>query len=547
MDGECDVVVVGGGSTGCGIARDLARRGVSVVLVERGNLTHGTTGRMHGLLHSGARYADGDPESATQCIEENRVVRSIAGHCVEPTGGLFVCLEDDDPDYLERKRTACEAAGIPVEVLTGAAAREREPALAADTAAALAVPDAAVDPFRLCVANAADAEAHGARILTHTPVVDVERTGDTVTGVTVEGEAGLRTIEADVVVNATGAWTGQLATMAGLGVAVRPSKGAMTIMNVRQVDTVINHCRPRGDADIVVPHETTAILGTTDVDVDDPDDFEEARWEVETLIDDLSRLVPELATARSIRSFWGVRPLYDPGSGDEDPTAVSRDFAVLDHEERDGVTGFVSVVGGKFTTYRLMAERVADLVCARLGVATPCTTAETPLPGHADPDRLASAMERFGLTSPVARRSRQRLGSRAADVLETDGPNPVVCGCEAVTRAEVQDAIERSHAHADLNEVRIRTRASMGNCQGAFCCQALANELFPAADRETVEAAFRELYEERWKGQRHALWGEHLGQAMLGYALHATTWNRDRWPPETPLEWNRYGGADGGH
>jgi len=97
-----------------------------------------------------------------------------------------------------------------------------------------------------------------------------------------------------------------------------------------------------------------------------------------------------------------------------------------------------------------------------------------------------------------------------------------------VTRAEIRDAVSQSGS--DLNAVRIRTRASMGNCQGGFCCQNMANELHPEYDEETVREALDDLFQERWKGERHALWGEQLSQAMLNYALHATTMNRDRDP-----------------
>ena len=313
-----DVVVVGGGSTGCGVARDLAMRGVDVTLVEKGNLTHGTTGRMHGLLHSGGRYAVSDRASAAECIEENTIVRDIAAHCVEETGGLFVERPEDDAAYFEEKLAGCAACDIPTEVLSGAEARDREPYLAADVQRAIAVPDAAVDPFRLCVANAEAAESRGARVATHATVTDVLVEAGEVVGVELAhddapdkrgGGAGTERVEADHVVNATGAWAGRLAAMAGADVAVRPSKGAMAVTNVRQVDTVINRCRPKGDADIVVPHETTAILGTTDVEVEDPENYPEEQWEVDLLIDELSRLVPILSEARTVRSFWRATPL----------------------------------------------------------------------------------------------------------------------------------------------------------------------------------------------------------------------------------------------
>ncbi|MFC7069083.1 anaerobic glycerol-3-phosphate dehydrogenase subunit GlpA [Halobaculum lipolyticum] len=544
MSERTEVVVIGGGSTGCGVARDLAMRGVDVTLVEQGNLTHGTTGRMHGLLHSGGRYAVSDQASARECIEENRVLRDIASHCVEMTGGLFVKRPEDTEEYFRQKLEGCRECDIPAEVLTAEEAREVEPFLAGDIDKAIRVPDGAIDPFRLCVANAADAEEHGARVETHSPVTDVlvedgeivgvEVTHESGAGKRVHGtEGGTEAIYADHVVNATGAWAGRIGDMAGVNVEVRPSKGVMTVMNVREVDTVINRCKPKGDADIVVPHETTCILGTTDEEVDDPEDYPEEAWEVDLMIEELSKLVPMLEDARTIRSYWGVRPLYEPpGTGTTDPTDITRDFFLLDHADRDDLPGMTSIVGGKFTTYRLMAEKISDHVCDLLGVDADCETADVPLPGSEDFTVLRDYMDDFGLRSPIGRRSMQRLGSRADEVLETDEPNPVVCQCEAVTRAELRDAI--GEAGTDLNDVRLRTRASMGNCQGGFCVHRMANDLrdFGGYDRATVDAALDELWQERWKGQRHALWDQQLSQAMLNHLLHATTMNRDGAAPE---------------
>jgi len=534
------IAVIGGGSTGIGIARDLSMRGLDVTLVEQGNLTHGTTGRMHGLLHSGGRYAVSDQASATECIEENRVLRDIASHCVEMTGGMFVKRPEDTEEYFQKKLSGCEACDIPAEVISGERAREREPYLAKDIDKAISVPDGAVDPFRLVVANAASAQEHGARIETHTKVTDLLVEDGEIVGIEVEhgaksGErvhgvqSGREEIRADHVVNATGAWAGRIGNMAGLDIEVRPSKGVMTIMNVRQVDTVINRCKPKGDADIIVPHETTAILGTTDEEVEDPEDYPEEEWEVDHMIDTLKQLVPMLEEARTIRSFWGVRPLYEPPDvGSDDPTDITRDYFLLDHEERDSVQGMTSIVGGKFTTYRMMGEEIADHIVGKFGIDSECRTADVPLPGSEDFSVLREYMDEFGLRSPIGRRSVERLGSRADEVLKTDDPNPVVCDCEGVTRAEVRDAI--SQAGPDLNATRIRTRASMGNCQGGFCCHRLANELHPEYDEATVRDSWDDLLQERWKGQRHALWGQQLQQAMINYALHATTQNRDQDP-----------------
>ena len=537
MDNQVDVVVIGGGSTGCGVIRDLARRGLDAVLVEKGNLTHGTTGRMHGLLHSGGRYAVADKKSARECMEENRILRDIAGHCVEETGGLFVKRPEDAEEYFQEKLEGCRECDIPAEVIDGEEARRREPYLARDVEKAIAVPDGAIDPFRLCVANAADAREHGARVETHAEVTDILVEDGEVVGIEIEHDSGpgkrvhhepgeTEAIYARYVVNATGAWAGQIGEMAGVDVEVRPSKGVMTVMNTRQVDTVINRCRPKGDADIVVPHETACILGTTDEEVDDPEDYPEEEWEVDLMIETLSELVPALKDARTLRSFWGVRPLYEPpGTGTDDPTDITRDYFLLDHDVRDDLPGMTSIVGGKLTTYRMMAESITDHVCEKLDHEAECDTAETPLPGSEDFSVLRDYMEEFGIRSPIGRRSAQRLGSRADDVLSSVDPNPVVCECEGVTRAEVRDGIEQ--AGSDLNAVRLRTRASMGNCQGGFCTHRIASELAHEYPEPVVRDAEDELFQERWKGQRHALWGRQLSQAMLNRMLHATTMNRD--------------------
>ena len=107
-----DVIIIGGGITGAGTARDCSMRGLRTLLVERYDFTSGATGRNHGLLHSGARYAVTDRESATECIQENMILRKIAAHCVEETGGLFITLPEDDLSYQALFASACKAAGI---------------------------------------------------------------------------------------------------------------------------------------------------------------------------------------------------------------------------------------------------------------------------------------------------------------------------------------------------------------------------------------------------------------------------------------------------
>jgi glycerol-3-phosphate dehydrogenase len=395
---EPTVLVIGGGATGVGVARDLAMRGVDVTLVERGGLGGGTSGRSHGLLHSGARYADTDPEDAAECAAENQILRDIAGACIEPTGGFFVQTAGDDPDYFEEKLAACRDAGIPAERVPLAEARDAEPGLSDNAERVFEVPDAAIYPSRLVAATAADARRHGATIHTHAAVKTLLEEDGRVVGATVEG---VGRIDVDHVVNATGAWASELASTVGVDLEMHPTKGAMVVLEYPGLDTVLNRCRPASDGDIVVPHGSTAVLGTTSVEVESPDAPLESDDEIERVLAECSALLADAQDHSVERSYWGVRPLYSPRSYGEDARAISRGFYLLDHAERDDVPGLTTIVGGKLTTYRLMAEATADHVADRLGVNADCQTAEEPLVGHDDPAQLDAFVDEFDAHNPA--------------------------------------------------------------------------------------------------------------------------------------------------
>ena len=212
---DAHVLIVGGGGTGGALAHDLTLRGVKVTLVERGEVTSGTTGRHHGLLHSGARYAVGDRESAVECIEENLILRRICPGSFELNDGLFVAIEDEDMDYLEPFVAGCEASGIPAERLTPAQALALEPNLNPKLKAAVRIPDGTMDAMRMPLRFFATALHNGATIrpytevkalLVHHHLVSGAIVHDHVTGQESE-------IHADIVVNATGPWSEKIAAM----------------------------------------------------------------------------------------------------------------------------------------------------------------------------------------------------------------------------------------------------------------------------------------------------------------------------------------------
>ena len=415
MSSSPKVLVVGGGATGTGIVRDLSLRGIHVILAGRDGLASGASGRSHGLLHSGARYAEADHEGARECIAENRTLRAIAGACIRDTGGLFVQLAGDDADYFDRKRAACDALGIETRLLTPAEARAQVPELSPDVRRAMWVPDAVVYPSRLCAANAADAEAHGAIIHPDAPVkaliVEEGRIRKARLGGTVDAM-----VDVDYVVNATGAWAGTVAALADIDVEMAPSRGVMISVEYDRLGPALNRARNPDDGDIIVPHEDEVVLGTTSVPVRDPDHYETAEWEVERSIRECAKMLPPVADAPTVRTWWGVRPLYAPDErADEGRRGISRGFFALDHTA-DGVANFASIVGGKLTTYRQMAEAVADLVAERLDVDTKSETAERSLPYVDDPDRLDTLVAKYdgqGATDADVVGARVTSGSQA--------------------------------------------------------------------------------------------------------------------------------------
>jgi glycerol-3-phosphate dehydrogenase len=376
-----DVVVIGGGATGAGIAWDLALRGIDAVLLEKDALSSGTSGRYHGLLHSGARYAVSDVATARECIAENAFARRIAPRCVDDTGGLFVLLPEDELSFVEQWLRGCQEAGIPVRELSPREARDKEPMLRTDLLCAFEVPDGVCHAFPLCASLAAGAAARGVRVLEHHVVRSVFARGGAISGVRVQDtRQGISfEIGCKVVVNAAGPWAGAIAGLAGVTLSLDLARGALAAFKGRLTTHVVQRLRLPDDADAILPRGQVSIGGTTIVATDDPADRRVDPWEPLLIRERLALLLPGLAQVEMVHVWSAVRPLYDVQGRKDGVNArtLSRNFSVLDHEERDGVQGFVTVVGGKLSTFRLMAERTVDLVCGKLGREAPCTTART--------------------------------------------------------------------------------------------------------------------------------------------------------------------------
>ncbi len=517
---QYDVIIVGGGATGAGTARDCAMRGLSVLLVERLDFTAGATGRNHGLLHSGARYAVTDQESASECIKENMILRRIASHCVEETGGLFVTLPEDDLKYQATFVESCTKAGIATEIIDPAEAIRLEPAVIPAIIGAVKVPDGSVDPFRLTTANVVDARRHGAHVLTYSEVIELIRDQNRVVGVKLRNSRSgeITSAYANLVINAGGIWGHNIARLADVTINMFPAKGALLIFGHRVNNMVINRCRKPADADILVPGDTISLIGTTSsrVPYDEIDNMEVTAEEVDVLMREGEKIAPSLATTRILRAYAGVRPLV---AADNDPSgrSISRGIVCLDHATRDGLEGFITITGGKLMTYRLMAEWATDMACKKLGKDAKCTTADTPLPGSEALGNNPSSHK-----SHIIELSTEQLAAEGRHGSETvkissgnDCDDALVCECEQVSVGEVDYAINELHVQNLIN-LRRRTRLGMGTCQGEIGACRAAGLLANA--NKCADGALNDLasfINERWKGMSPVAWGETLVEVQF--------------------------------
>ncbi len=504
---KTEVLIIGAGVTGAGLARDLSLRGIQCILVDRRDFNAGASGGNHGLLHSGARYVVSDPQAAKECRKEGELLKRLAPHCIEECGGLFVAVEGDDEKYVAEFPDMCARCGIQTEAVDVREALDLEPDLSPKIIAAYRVADASIDPFKLSIENITDAQLHGSTFLPHSLAVKFNIRSRKVRTVHLVDSLSNRefTITAKQIVNTSGAWAGHVAELAGIRLEMIYSKGSLLVTQSRIATRVINRLRQPADGDILVPGGTVSVLGTTSVRINSPDHFRPTIEEVDHIISEGASMIPVLDKARYIRAYAGIRPLVNVQTSDDD-RSVSRGYALLDHTA-DGIENFITIAGGKLTTFRLMAEKTADLISDRLGVSLPCLTKTVPLP-----ETTAGKWTAPGLSPRIWFQNRN-----PEDI--------ILCECEMIPKSAVDSIIEsirEQHGHPSLKAIGLRSRLGKGPCQGAFCSTRVMAYLY---DQGVFQAAqgideLKNFIEARWRGQKPLMWGTPLIQAELQEAMH---------------------------
>ena len=483
---DVDVVVIGGGVNGVGVARDASMRGLSVALFERNDLAFGASGNSSGMIHGGLRYLTYDPQVTESSCRDSGHIQTIAPHLlfripflvpVESRRYAKVLFELMDGFFEAYDGYQPLKHGKQHGRLTADEVRKLEPGIAGELVGGMTFDEWGIDGARLCTENAVDAIERGAKVFTGCTVEKIERREDTgeVIGVTYRDRTtgAVARMKTSVVVNATGAWAPITAALGGLPPArarVRPGKGIHIVFDRRLTNYAIMARTIDGRQVFMEPWQNMTVVGTTDDDYyGDLDDVRSTSEEVRYLMQGVARVFPQIHTARAIGTYAGVRPsLYAFGPSED---ALSRDHKILDHT-RDGAPGLYSMVGGKLASYRLFAEEMTDVLSELFGRGVPCATHTSALPGG---DAVCDAIElatRLEIDAVAARRLVYRHGSRAERIAERIGQRPreavTVCACEPVLEAEVRYAVKHELART-VADVSRRTRLGLGACGGMRC------------------------------------------------------------------------------
>jgi glycerol-3-phosphate dehydrogenase len=533
--GHFDVIVLGGGVNGAGTARDLAMRGLAVLLLEKADFGVGASGHSSGMIHGGVRYMLTDRKVTALACRDSGWIQRIAPHLLFPIPFLMPFASKREGASLWERATyyAYETyfgaydvfqplkRGQPSARLAADELYALEPSLRPGLHGAITFDEWGIDAFRLCLLNVLSAERHGAEVHSWTEGRRILAEGGHVRGVVwrdaLTGEEG--EAFAPVVFNATGAWSPAFARRQGATVAMRPGKGVHLTLDRRWSNYGVLCTAIDGRQMFLMPHGHDSIIGTTDDDyAGDPDDLEATHDEVEYLLGAVERVVPAIRRARIVRAWCGLRTTLQEWGPNED--ALSRDHRLL-HGAAEGLDGLVSIVGGKLASYRAQSEEAADWILARLGRRpVACRTHEEPLPGgEAVPAPAALAAE-HGLDGAVAARLVYRHGSRAIEVLRLVRDDPrlgaVICRSEGILAAEVIHSVRHEKVRR-LQDLRRRLRLGVGACAGLDCARLAAQLAGRELDwtPEQIRAELGDLLDAGWRERRAVLAGSAVVQEEL--------------------------------
>jgi glycerol-3-phosphate dehydrogenase len=460
-----DVIVIGAGINGAGIARDAAMRGLKVLLIDKGDIGGGTSSWSTRLIHGGLRYLEyAEFGLVRESLRERETLLRIAPHLVRPLPLLLPIY-----DHSRRSLWTIRAGMIAYDllsfdkslsrhrILSRAAVLKVAPGLnAAGLRGAAVYHDAQVEfAERLVLENALAASEHGATIATYARVERLIIEQGTMRGVefTDLKSNETRTARAAITINAAGPWVDQLASGLGFERMIGGTKGShLVVAPFAGAPSTAIYAEAGSDHRpfFIIPWNDNYLIGTTDIRYDgDPDNAVIEDREIEYLLAETNRVIPDAKLTREaiLFTYSGVRPLAFSKTRKEQ--RITRRHRIHDHVPY--IKGFVSVVGGKLTTYRSLAAQAVDLVCKKLQLATPpCTTGAAPLPGAETPD-FAAFCKHFktesGLPAPASERLLRIYGTRAPRVLKLAAEDPALAARLSTVTSTIAAEVVYSFQH----------------------------------------------------------------------------------------------------
>jgi glycerol-3-phosphate dehydrogenase len=553
QDYPFDLIIIGAGINGAGIARDAAMRGLKILLLDKGDIASGTTQWATRLIHGGLRYLEYYEVSLVrESLKDREILLHVAPHLVRPLGFLVPIYDraKHGPLMVRLGMIGYDTLSLDKSLdnhrmLSAEEALEREPGLNPEGLLGAAFYyDAQVEyAERIAVENAISAREHGAVVLTYSKVNRLIRDDGRVAGVEFNDILGSGTYSAraPVTVNVTGPWVDEVLGETTGGRMIGGTKGSHLVVDpfpgAPKNEALYVEARKDGRPYFIVPWNGRYLIGTTDIRYDgDLDRVVADEDEIDYLIDETNYVIPEANLTREsvLFTYSGIRPLPFQPEGAEG--SVTRSHIVYDHARGRGVgtkrsgvgegvsrvDGLISIVGGKLTTYRNLSRQTVDMVYQKLGREAPeSRTSKVPLPGGETQDFDAFAAQfkaTSGLTEELAERLLKLYGVRSPDVLEMAGDDPSLrlpLGPSAkvesgVIGAEVLYAFRREMAQALSDVLLRRTMVGLGPSVGLDVDEAAAQvavqHLGWSEERARSEVEAYRGYVERYKPRSMRGW-----------------------------------------
>ena len=489
-----DLVVVGGGIIGASIARDAAMRGLKVIILEKDDFAAGTTSRSTRLIHGGFRYLQHfEFGLVREDLREREILLKIAPHLVHPLPFLIPITTPVDHFIMAMGTLLYDILSYDKSVpgrkhYSRAATMKMEPNLQLE---GLRGSDLYYDcqiwfTERLCLENIISAIDNKAIALNHAKVVGILKDGNAVHGVRVQDTLTGKEYEitSRMVVNAAGHWMDAVCGMM-YGQSkrmVRRTKGVHLLTPRLSNNALVLYAKSDGRLWFVIPWGKYSLVGTTDTDyTKDLEAVYAEKVDVDYLMNEVQRVFPNLNKEDIYYTYAGLRSL--PDSGDAKPGNVSRAHKTIDHEKLDGVKGFISVLGGKITGGRGIAEEITNLVCKKLDVKTECKTAVTPLPGA--PKVSKEELTKYAADSSMELETVSYLaslyGSRFTEVIymaERDSRGKQqLCPHVKDIVAQIRYAVTEESAITVSDFMFRRSSLGLAQCQGLDAVETVGKEM----------------------------------------------------------------------